>query len=77
VSNEIPKFTLGELFTPEEITAASKLWKELPDERFVEAVTREVVKPVIERINKTTKQQNDPLYFGYVIQYTFRQRLKK
>jgi hypothetical protein len=39
--------------------------------------TREIIEPVIDRINKTLGQENDPTYLAYRVEYTMMKLLEK
>ena len=63
------KFTIGELFTASEIKAAVSLSESCKPGQFNALVVEKVINPALERINKTTGQENDPRYLGYLLEY--------
>jgi len=70
---QVPKFSLADLFSREEITAVEKLWVTCNGEgqyrQFHMACKVEIVEPAMERINKITGQENDPDYIAYCIEF--------
>ena len=66
------RITLGDFLTDGEINKCVKLWKEFQKTNaygYAQKVCEEVVKPNIERINKSLEQENDPMYLAYMIEY--------
>ncbi len=64
------KLLLGEMFTVEELTKSIQiLAAELNHTKAHERLMKEVVEPVIARINETTEQQNDISYIAYLLEY--------
>jgi|tagenome__1003787_1003787.scaffolds.fasta_scaffold20690405_1 hypothetical protein len=61
--------TLGNLFTSTELNKAYRLYTECKGTGFNRRCAAEIVEPVLERINKTTGQQNDARYWAYAIEY--------
>lgn len=60
---------LGSILTKKEMKEALKLYKQAETHKFAERCAAEIVRPVIERINKETGQENDPLYLAYCVEY--------
>ena len=62
--------TIGELFTDAEVRKAAALYKKLHGTgQFAAAVCEQVVQPNMERINKTTGQENDAMYLAYALEH--------
>ncbi len=62
---------LGNILTETEIKYALKLYEEADRASFAERCAAEVIRPVIDRINEATGQQNDPLYLAYTVEFAF------
>lgn len=54
---------LGDLFTSKEFGLAIRYKDD------VKSIEEKVVKSALPRINKVTKQENDPTYWAYVLQH--------
>lgn len=67
------KISLGDFLTEEEIERALKLYRQSSHYNFAKLCDEQIVTPNIERINKKLKQQNDPRYLAYAIQYCIEQ----
>lgn len=66
------QFSLGDIFTAEELDRARSLFEE--DERgFVARAVVEIVRPAMPRINAATGQENDERYIGYALQHALQQ----
>lgn len=70
---ETPTYAITDLFTEDEIKRALELYETSKPGSFNKAVTDQIVRKVIDRINATTGQENDPSYLGYMIEYVFSQ----
>lgn len=70
---ETPTYAITDLFTEDEIKRASELYETSKPGTFNKAVTEQVVRPVIDRINAKTGQENDPRYIGYMIEHVLNQ----
>ena len=66
--------SLGELFTPAELRAATKLYCECKPGEFNKRVVEQIVEPALPRINKVTGQENDARYWGYALEYALTQQ---
>lgn len=53
---------LAEYFTEDELILAVKL-------KTAKPICEQIVKPVINRLNKDIGQENDPLYISYALEY--------
>lgn len=60
--------TLADLFTKEELERAKALYERSAPGTFNKAVVKEIVAPVMARINARLGQENDPSYIGYAIE---------
>lgn len=63
---------LNAILTKKEMENAIKIYDALgPTQKsqFAERCAAEVIRPVIERINESSGQENDPLYLAYCIEY--------
>ena len=69
--------TIGELFTEREINAAVKLYNECKPGEFNKRVVEKIVEPAMARINKVTGQENDPRYFGYLLEFVIMEGAKR
>lgn len=57
------------IFTREELNAMKKISDESPSEKVGSRIQKEVIKPVIERVNKSCGQEMDPMYLAYMCIY--------
>mgnify|MGYP001195848264 CR=1 FL=1 len=71
------KKAVRELFTEAERRKASKLYTEEPPGCFAERCDKEIVAPVIARINVATGQENCSRYFAYMLELYFMEGLDK
>jgi hypothetical protein len=76
VTDERKTIALGELFTDEEIKLAAEIIarrERLPGS-FVEStageIARRITRPALARINTTTRQKNDAMYWAYALEYS-------
>lgn len=65
--------TILDLFTTEELERAAALYESSAPGTFNKAVVKEVVLPVMARINAVVGQENDPSYIGYALEAEFMQ----
>lgn len=63
---------LGSILTNKEMKEALKLYKKAETHQFAERCAAEIIRPIIERINKDLGQENDPLYLAYCVEYAIR-----
>jgi protein involved in sex pheromone biosynthesis len=67
---------LDEVFTDTMIDQAKTVFTESMLKEYhgpiAELFKKEVVDPNIEEINERTKQENDPLYLAYMLEYAFK-----
>lgn len=63
--------TLVQILTKEEMKEALALYGKCENHLFAERCAAEIIRPVIERINKSTGQENDPKYLAYCVEYAF------
>jgi hypothetical protein len=63
--------TLPDFLTGSEIAKASKLYKECQYRRvpFAPECERQIILPVINRINAELGQENDPRFLAYAVEY--------
>lgn len=64
--------TIETILTKAELNKAIKLYRSLSEterHKFAERCATEIIRPVIDRINKKLKQENDPRYLAYCIEY--------
>jgi hypothetical protein len=65
--------TIQDFLTPEEIEKAADLYAKCTaddqSEPFSVLCTRDIIEPVIDRINRTLGQENDPKYLAYCVEY--------
>ena len=60
---------LDAIMTKTEMRAAIKLYEIAEDGTFAERCAAEIIRPVLERINKATGQKNDAKYLAYCVEY--------
>lgn len=60
---------LGSILTNKEMKEALKLYEKAEAGRFAERCASEIIRPVIDRINKDSGQENDPKYLAYCVEY--------
>ena len=60
--------TIGAFLTPEEIRLCHTLRSFVPRHEFAATVTKEVIEPVLPRINAALGQEND---LGYMVEAVF------
>ena len=65
--------TLPDFLTEAELTRCAELYKQLKGEpgRFAFEVNVQIIAPNIARINEALKQENDPRYLAYMVEYVF------
>lgn len=62
--------TINEFLTDDEIEQAIQLYKTLVGTgKFASTLASTVIRPNIERINKVTGQENEPMYLAYMVEY--------
>lgn len=59
----------GSILTQKEMKEAIKLYKKAETHKFAERCAAEIIRPVIDRINKDSRQENDPLYLAYCVEF--------
>jgi hypothetical protein len=73
--------TIQDFLTPEEIEKAADLYaKCAADDKsapFSVVCAREIIEPVIDRINHALGQENDPKYLAYCVEYTLMKLLER
>lgn len=62
--------TIGMILTDQEIATAAAIFQN-DQNNFHKRVLEELVKPNMERINKSLGGENDPSYLAYMIEYAF------
>jgi len=65
---------LGDILTNEEIADALRLFKECQKDcgvGFAGKCAKQIIEPVLDRINKKLGQENDAHYLGFAIEYVF------
>jgi hypothetical protein len=67
---------LSDFLTDAEILRVLELWRTLHrpgvgGNAFVTAIEREIIAPVLPRINAALGQENDARYLAYAVEYTF------
>lgn len=60
---------LDDFLTTAEIQAAIKLYAEASPGTFARRCEAEIIRPVIGRINAALKQENDPRFLAYAVEY--------
>jgi hypothetical protein len=65
----VKTISVGEILNPKEMKEALKLYAKSETGQFAERCAAEIIRPVIERINKSTGQKNDPKYLAYCVEY--------
>jgi hypothetical protein len=64
--------SIGDFLTDAEIARATELWAALKDTgTFAATLAREVIEPVLPRINAALGQENDSRYLAYMVEYVF------
>lgn len=62
------QFSIGELFTRDEVKKAAELYSDGKGQ-FAERAEKQIVKPAMVRINKVTGQENHPRYMAYALEH--------
>jgi hypothetical protein len=63
------KFRVGDLFTADEIARAKVLYDStLGTGTFAKRCARDIIRPVLARIEKVTGQDNDELFLAYALE---------
>lgn len=70
-------FTIEQLFTEAEIKKAVVLKTKHRHGSLAKTYLTEIVVPVMERINRTTQQENDPMYMAYLLEYVVNQLVEQ
>lgn len=63
---------IGDIFTNQELEAAKKLYQQVSDagtHDFATRCAKEIITPILPRINAKTGQENDAKYFAYMLEY--------
>ena len=60
---------IGSILTNDEMKEALELYDKSETHQFAERCAAEIIRPVIDRINKNSGQENDPKYLAYCIEY--------
>lgn len=63
---------IGDIFTDQELEAARKLYQQVSDagtHDFAARCAKEIIEPILPRINEKTGQENDAKYFAYMLEY--------
>lgn len=60
---------VGAILTQKEMKEALKLYDTAENHTFAERCSAEIIRPVLDRINEATGQENDPIYLAYTIEY--------
>lgn len=64
--------TLDQFLTSKELKEAERLFKKAESaSAFVNSVDAQIIRPVIERINKDLGQENEPRFLAYMVLYVF------
>lgn len=66
----VKRVTINDFLTWDEILQAQKL-------KDAEPICEEIIKPNIDRINRILKQQNDPMYIAYAVEFVINQTKKR
>ena len=63
--------TINEFLTEREIAHCARLFNISRDKphTLAKSICEEVIKPSLNRINRTLGQQNDPMYLAYAVEY--------
>jgi hypothetical protein len=65
------RITFDSLLTNSELTKAERIYKHDRD-HFIDRTAREIIEPVIDRINFQLNQENDPMFIAYGLMYAIR-----
>ncbi len=65
----VKTLTVGQILTKEEMEQALKLYKECETYNFASRCAKEIIAPVISRINRDSGQENDARYLAYCVEY--------
>ena len=60
---------LDAIMNKTEMKAAIKLYKTAEHGTFAERCAAEIIRPVLDRINKATGQENDAKYLAYCVEF--------
>ena len=66
---------IGQILDGQEMNEALKLYKSCENHQFAERCAAEIIRPVLERINKVSGQENDPKYLAYCVEYAIMKSL--
>lgn len=61
------------IFTPKEHKAILDLYKEAKEGTFAKRLAEEILPPIIPRINKSLGNENNPLFWAYVIEHNIKE----
>ena len=62
--------TIGDFLSPDEILAAYRLYRANPDE-FHKECLKQVIEPVMDRINRDLGQENNASYLTFCVEFAF------
>lgn len=61
--------TISDFLTEPEIQKVIKIYKQYKDNGAADQICEQVIKPNLDRINKSLGQDNDPKYLAYACEY--------
>lgn len=68
------EFTITDLLTDQEIKRARQMYRRFKDTgRFAAEVSKQLIEPNMERINRRLGQENDPMFLAYAVEYILSQ----
>jgi hypothetical protein len=67
------KIGLSDFLTVEEVVKAIKMYRDAKEGTFARKCAKEIITPVLPRINKMLGQKNNALYLAYMVEYVFNQ----
>lgn len=66
----------SDFLTATEIQKARKIYREAETGTFASRCAKEIIEPVLERINKAFGQENDARYLAYLVEHSFNQDMR-
>jgi hypothetical protein len=74
--HRVPPPKPSDFLTATEIQKARKIYREAEAGTFASRCAKEIIEPVLERINKAFGQENDARYLAYLVEYSFNQDMR-
>jgi hypothetical protein len=65
------KVSVSDFLTVDETITAMKLYQKAREGTFAKKCAKEIITPILPRINEKLGQENDPLFLAYTVEHIF------